>query len=67
MSDDHARRSLIIRIRAHIARTAGRTYTIDLEALDLDSLRDMERLLRDLDYDRRRDVEQARIFPWRRQ
>ena len=59
-----ARHSLIRRLQAHIART-GRRYGIDLEALDLDSLRDLERLLRDLEYDRRRDVEQSRIFPWR--
>ena len=65
MPTDHAKHSLIRRLRAHIART-GRAYRIDLEALDLDSLRDLERLLRDLEYDRRRDVEQARIFPWRR-
>ena len=64
MPANHARHSLIRRLRAQIART-GRNYRIDLEALDLDSLRDLERLLRDLEYDRRRDVEQARIFPWR--
>ena len=64
MPADYARRSLILRIRAHIARATGRLYSIDFEALDLDSLRDLERLMRDLEYDRRRDVEQARIFPW---
>ena len=65
MPANHARRSLIIRIRAHIARATGRPYSINFEALDLDSLHALERLLRDLEYDRRRDVEQARIFPWR--
>ena len=64
MPADHAKHNLIRRLRAQIART-GRAYCIDLEALDLDSLCDLERLLRDLEYDRRRDVEQARIFPWR--
>ena len=63
MPTDHARHRLIRRLRAQIART-GRNYRIDLEALDLDSLRDLERLLRDLEYDRRRDVEKARIFPF---
>ena len=64
MPADHAKHSLTRRLRTQIART-GRNYRIDLEALDLDSLRDLERFLRDLEYDRRRDVEQARIFPWR--
>ena len=65
MPADHTRRSLIIRIRAHIARATGRPYSIDLEVLGLDSLRELERLLRDLEYDRRRAVQQARLFPWR--
>ena len=64
MPADHTKHSLIRRLRAQISRT-GRAYKIDLEVLDMDSLRDLERLLRDLEYDRRRDVEQARICPWR--
>ena len=43
----------------------NRSYQIDLEALDLASLRDLQRLLRDLEDDRRRAVQQARLFPWR--
>ena len=64
MPDDHTRHCIICRLEAQIART-GRRYLIDLKALDLDSLRELERLLRDLEYDRRRAVEQARVFPWR--
>ena len=64
MPDDHARLCTIRRLEAQLART-GRRYLIDLNALDLDSLRELERLLRDLEYDRRRAVEQARVFPWR--
>ena len=62
MPADHAKFSLIRRLRAQIART-GRAYHIDLEALDLTSLCDLQRLLRDLEDDRRRDVQQARIYP----
>jgi len=63
MPDQH-KRCLIQHLRAEIART-GRAYRIDLEALDLTSLRDLQRLLRDLEDDRRRAVQQARLFPWR--
>ena len=62
MPTDHHRRTLIRQIQAQIACT-GRNYNIDLEALDLASLRDLQRLLRDLEDDRRRAVEQARIYP----
>ena len=65
MPADHAKHCLIRWLRAQLARATGRPYPIDLEALDLDSLHALERLLRDLEYDRRRAVEQARIFPWR--
>ena len=62
-ADAHCR-DLIRQLQAMIART-GRRYQIDLEALDLASLRDLQRLLRDLEDDRRRAVQQARLFPWR--
>ena len=65
MTTEHEKRRLIQWLRAEVARATGRAYRIDLDALDLASLRDLERPLRDLEYDRRRDVEQARIFPWR--
>ena len=64
MTADHERHRLIRQLQAEIARV-GRNYRIDLEALDLPSLRDLQRLLRDLEDDRRRAVQQARLFPWR--
>ena len=64
MPPDAHCRDLIRQLQAMIART-GRRYQIDLEALDLASLRDLQRLLRDLEDDRRRAVQQARLFPWR--
>ena len=49
-----------------MARAAGRAYPrLDLEALDLDSLRELQRLLRDLDGERRMAVQRARMMPWR--
>ena len=56
MPADAEKHSLIRLIRAESART-GRRYRIDLEALDQDSLRKLERLLRDLDYDRQQGAE----------
>ena len=64
MPPDAHCRDLIRQLQAMIART-GRRYQIDLEALDVASLRDLQRLLRDLEDDRRRVVQQARLFPWK--
>ena len=64
MPADHAKRDIIQRMRAQITRT-GRGYNINFDALDLASLRDLQRLLRDLEDDRHRAVQQARICPWR--
>jgi hypothetical protein len=52
-------------IRLAISRT-GRRYTIKLEALDDESLRELQRLLRDLDHEKQMAVRQARLHPWRR-
>jgi len=47
-------------------RTAGRRYSIDLEALDDESLREFKRLLCDLDHEKQMAVQQARFQPWGR-
>jgi len=66
MAADYDKRSLIQWLRAEMARAAGRAYPrLDLEALDLDSLRELQRLLRDLDGERRMAVQRARMMPWR--
>ena len=65
MAAEHDKRQVIRWLRAEMARGAGRQYRIDLEALDLPSLRELQRLLRDLADERRRAVQRARIFPWR--
>ena len=66
MAADYDKRSLIQWLRAEMARAAGRAYPrLDLDALDLDSLRDLQRLLRDLDAERRMAVQRARMMPWR--
>ena len=66
MPAEHDKRQVIRWLRAEMARVAGRSYPrLDLEALDLPSLRELQRLLRDLTDERRRAVQRARIFPWR--
>jgi len=51
---------------AEISRATGPRYRIQLEALDDESLRELQRLLCDLDHERQTAVQQARLQPWRR-
>ena len=61
----HTVRRLVDQIRAEVARTTGRRYQIDWEALGVDGLRELLRLLRDLDYEKRASENRARLTPWR--
>ncbi len=55
------------RLRAEIQRQTGRRYDrLDLQALDPESLRELQRLLRDLDHEKQMAVQPARLQPWRR-
>ena len=64
---DHEHRVLVEWLRAEMARaTAGRTYRIAFDQLDRDSLRELQRLLRDLEFERQSAVRDARLYPWRR-
>jgi hypothetical protein len=56
---------LIRWLRAEMTRTTGRRYNIQLELLDATSLRDLQRLLRDLDHEKQMTARNARLFPWR--
>jgi hypothetical protein len=47
-------------------RATGRRCSIKLEALDDESLRELQRLLHDLDHEKQMAVQQARLQPWRR-
>jgi len=63
---DYQRRRLVEWIAAEVMRSTGRRYAIKLEALDDESLREFQRLLRDLDHEKQIAVQQARLQPWRR-
>ena len=65
MADDYERRRLIEWLRAEMARATGRAHAIALDQLDTPSLRELQRLLRELDDEKHRAVRQARLFPWR--
>ena len=45
------KRRLIEWLRAETARATGRRYQIDFDALDVQSLRELVRLIRDLDHE----------------
>jgi len=66
MAGDYDKRRLVEWLRAEIQRQTGRRYDrLDLDALDPSSLRELQRLLRDLDAEHRMAVQRARICPWR--
>jgi len=63
---DYQRRRLVEWLTAEITRATGRRYGIKLGALDDESLRELLRLLRDLDHEKQTAVQQALLQPWRR-
>lgn len=63
---DYQRRRLVELITAEVNRQVGRRYEVAWEALDDESLRELQRLLRDLDHEKQMAVQQARLQPWRR-
>ena len=52
-------------LRAEIARATGRRYQLDLDAMGVEALRELQRLIRDLEAERVREVRRARMEPWR--
>lgn len=53
-------------VEAELQRATGRRYRIALSALDEESLRELLRLLRDLDHEKRSAARRAQLTPWRR-
>jgi len=60
------RKRLVRVVAGAIARATGRRYRIDLDALDEQSLRELQRLLRDLHTEKQDAVRRAWITPWQR-
>jgi hypothetical protein len=63
---NYQRRRLVEWITAEVNRQVGRRYKVEWEALDDESLGELQRLLRDLDHEKQMAVQQARLQPWRR-
>ena len=63
---EHEKRRLVEWLRAELARATGRRYRIDIDALDAESLRELQRLLRDFDHEKLAAVNRARLMPWTR-
>jgi hypothetical protein len=61
---EHERRQIIRWLEATTATTIGRRYRIDFEALDVQSLRELQRLVRDLVEEKDEAARKARM-PWK--
>ena len=66
MTSTYDKRRLIKWLRDETARATGRRYQINFDALDVQSLRELVRLIRDLDHEKHAAVNRARMMPWRR-
>lgn len=53
------------RMPGFVERSKSR-YRIDLDGLDGESLRELQRVLRDLDHEKQAAVNRARLMPWPR-
>jgi hypothetical protein len=53
---EHEKRRLVEWLRAETARATRHRYRIGLDALDVESLRELQRLLRDLDHEKQAAV-----------
>ena len=65
MPIEHYKRRLIVWLGAETARATGRRYQVDFEVLDVQSLREFVRLVRDLGDEKQAAVNRARMMPWR--
>ncbi len=66
MSIEHDKRRLIEWLRAEADRATGRRHAVNYEALDVNSLRELVRLIRDLEHEKHAAVNRARMMLWRR-
>jgi hypothetical protein len=66
MSIEHDKRRLIEWLRAEAARATERRHAITFETLDVESLRELVRLVRDLEHEKQAALNRARMMPWRR-
>ncbi|MCK5943286.1 MAG: hypothetical protein KAI24_15000 [Planctomycetes bacterium] len=65
-ADDHTRRRLLDQLRAEVRQVTGRSYGLDLAALDTRDIQELLHMVRDLISAGEHAAEQARLTPWRR-
>jgi len=67
MSDEEMRMAAVLarEVDGAIQRATGRRYRIKLDGMDVESLRELIRLLKDLEHDKMMAVRRARREPWR--
>ena len=66
-SQESHRRRLIDVIRAEMTRVSGRRYErLNLDALDLAGLMDLQRFLRDVEAEHRAALQRGQLVPWRK-
>jgi hypothetical protein len=59
-------RQLVAWLRAEMRHTTGREYRVEaLRAMDVASLRELQRFVRDVQYEQTAAVNRARRQPWR--
>jgi len=58
-------RQLLAAINSEIATATGRRYAIKLDTLDTQSLRELLRMLRDLEHEKTAATNRARRMPYR--
>jgi hypothetical protein len=66
MTSTYDKRRLIEWLRAETVRATGGVYRVDFDTLDVQSLRELVRLIRDLDHEKQAAENRARLMPWRR-
>lgn len=57
---------LVAQVRGQMQRLGGRVYQVKLENVDVRSLLELLRCLRDIEHDKDAAVRRARTEPWRR-
>ena len=65
--DSLEHRQLVVAVRAELTRMSGRFPVVRLDVLDVESLRDLQRFLRDIDDAHRQELRRASAFPQRPQ
>lgn len=67
MAGEHERQELIRWLQAHVLQTTGRRYPgLNMESMSVETLRELKRLLRDLEDEHAAAVKRARLSPWKR-